>query len=140
MPLTDLILASKDEAQKIADSDYPLESWAGIDTKGIDVVAYSNLYSILTEQEWQPDILDQFPLVSQGTEEGPWVSIFPAEMTEMLAGLEGDKMEKIAEDWSQAEEMAYFDPKEIKELLGEMRNLAKRAGSDRSDLLIWMSL
>lgn len=140
MPLTDLILATSDEAEEIATSDYPLGKWKGIDTKGIDVVPYSILYCLLFNQEWQSEVLDKFPLVSQETNEGPWVSIFPDEMTQTLANLGENESRKIASSWAEIEEMTMFDFRIINRLIYEIRDLAKEAVSSNKDILILMCL
>ena len=140
MPLTDLVIASKQEAQDIADSNYPLEKWTGIDTRGIDIVPYSVLYCLLTKKDWQPEILDEFPLISEETAEGPRVASFPEKLKAILASLTDNELNEISLAWAETDELSGIESGAIKDLLDEIRTLAKKADSSNKDILLWMSL
>src|SRR2546425_12099398 len=55
--LTDVVIAGRDEAQKIGESNVPSKEFPGIDAKGIDQVKIGTLYAILTRTKYDPGFM-----------------------------------------------------------------------------------
>jgi hypothetical protein len=48
-------------------------------------------------------VLEEFALVSDNTEWGPWLTLLPADFTERLAALEGARIIQVTDAWGRSE-------------------------------------
>jgi hypothetical protein len=144
--LTDYLIATEAEAQAGAES-IPLDSEDRIDLKGIQHVPLSHLHCILTGREWSSGIIDEYQLVHEASEDGPWVYRLPADLVARLAGLKENHFDVFAKAWWATE---HFQPlgemnegyeiAEVKEYLIALTKLARRAQERGKMLYMWMSL
>jgi hypothetical protein len=141
--LTDFVVADREDAQRVCDSDCPSQDFAGLDAKGIDTVKLGTLYAILTGGEFDPSFMDRASLCSGG-EEGPWVFEVPADLVQRLARLNARQLLSVAAQWAATEEFsARFDnwPGDaVRQVLEDLAGLCRRAAEDGKAVQMWMSL
>jgi hypothetical protein len=143
--LSDYLLASESEAEAGADS-IPLDSPDRIPLKGIQHVEISRLQCQLTGREWTPEVIDEYPIVFQGSEEGPWVFRLPAELVDRLARLAKDEIDAAATTWWSIDEfqphggLQGADLADIRTCLVRLAELAKRGRETGKDLYLWLCL
>ena len=107
--LTDFVVADISEAQRIGDSLSPSWQFEGLGEKGIDHVKLATLYTLLTDQPYDPDVLmNEETLLYIASENGPWVQQVPPDMVSRLANLPESEYSRVAQAWARTEE---FDPK-----------------------------
>ena len=97
--LTDFFIATEAEVQELDDQSIPIELFPGLDMKGLDHVKLSTLHGILTGREFEVNAIDDFELVRQRSDDGPWIYRWPPSLTEGLAGLDDDGIDRVAGAW-----------------------------------------
>jgi hypothetical protein len=139
--LTDLVMADEQEANRIAESHYPLGEYPGIDIKGIDSVKLNVLHGILTSKTFE-ELLPQYDPIAEASEEGPWVFLLPHELVELLSLLDDVEVKEVAMKWGGTEEfqLAGWDQPAVIEVLKAIADLARRSVSEKKHLFAWMSL
>ena len=84
--LSDLVLASESDVERIGESRVPSQDFPGIDVKGIDTIKLGTLHSFLTGKDFD-SLLPEYDPVLSVSEEGPWVFRVPGELAAALANL-----------------------------------------------------
>ena len=102
--LTDLFIATEAEVRELDDQSIPIEFFPGIDMKGLDHVKLNTLHGILTGRDFEINNIDNFELVRQRSDDGPWIYRWPPSLTEGLAGLDDDSIDHVAGAWGATEE------------------------------------
>jgi hypothetical protein len=145
--LAELVVAPKSEAVSVAESESPTRDWRGIVWKGLDQVKLGCLWCLVDREEIQVDNVvahsEQFEMLAEVTENGPWVFAFPSEFSDKLAHLAGEAEEKIravGRDWAATDELRDWDQSEVADLLQDMVDLAETARLEAHDLLLWICL
>ena len=114
-----------------------------IAVKGFHDISFASLLGILTERTWHLSLLEQFPRVYSGGEDGPWVNSIPAEMTERLSLLSTEDIKRVAAIWSGTDELVRLEtrlPGTTQQVLTWTVNLAKRAKASGKGMYLWQSL
>jgi hypothetical protein len=142
MPLTDIVVADSKESQRIAESLVPCETWPGIDAKGIDHVKLGRLLSILTGEQFNMSVIDEFTLLQEASDDGPWVYQIPHRLIDHLARLDIHELDGITNQWSLIEEFSLdaWPPDVVASVLSQLHSLAGKAKDAGKDLLMWVSL
>ena len=138
--LTDLIIADESQAEAVCKTIVPSETWPGIDAKGIDQVILGMLLSIITNQPYQNSMVDEFDLLYEGSDDGPWVYRIPDRLVVPLAELAGEAFEGTAQKWSQIDEFApdRWQLQDVSTVLREICDLARQAREQKKALLMWI--
>jgi hypothetical protein len=141
--LTDFVVTSRSEIQRVCDSDNPSKEFAGLEAKGIDTVKLGTLHAILVRTEFDPSFMNGDPLASGG-DDGPWVVELPADLVQRLAALDAKQIGDAAAKWGKTEEFSpqydNWPPEEVHEILKGIANLCAKAIAARKSVLIWMAL
>jgi hypothetical protein len=137
--LTELVLASIDEADAVAREPVPSRRWTGIDVKGHNSVTFGQLLAILRDVDWTPEIFGD-ELVASGGDDGPWVTSVPSDFVTEVGALADARLEEIAEAWATTEELEHFSVEQTLDTLTRVRGLCRRAREERATILLWMSL
>jgi hypothetical protein len=103
--LSDLIVAPPVDAERVGRASLPDASIPSVDVKGIDTVKLGVLHEILTGTSFD-ELLEQYDPAYEGSDEGPWVFVLPAELVASLAKLDSGDRRTVAAKWAQAEEFA----------------------------------
>jgi hypothetical protein len=91
MPLTDFVVADRNDARQVCDAPCPSETFNGMEAKGIDPVKLGTLYAVVTNAEYDPSWATVEPLCDGG-EEGPWVIEVPIDLVQRLAKLDAQQI------------------------------------------------
>lgn len=89
--LTDLIVATLEDAPAILNSQGHANIWPTLEAKGIDQVKLASLRFILKGEP--PDdnpvieYMKSFETQADGGEEGPWIVAIPQDLVHLLAGI-----------------------------------------------------
>jgi hypothetical protein len=145
--LSELVAASKSEAQSVLESDSPSQNWPGIVCKGLDQIKFASLWAILSGERIQAESivqrLNQIELVSAAGENGPWVLAIPEQFRDNLADLaseEDDALRKVATTWAATDGLKGLPIDNVISILQEIADIADLARLDETDLLLRVSL
>jgi len=114
----------------------------GIDVKGLDPVSFSILLCILTGREWKVSVVDEFELVNEQSEDGPWTYQVPQQLIDKVVQLESEDLKQVAEAWMVAAELnrSGWKKSDVDAVLPEIVSLAKRSKAEGKQLYLWTSL
>lgn len=142
---TDVLIASFDEVQAVADSDSPTADRNGFTFAGFDRVQVCTLLSLLesgTSDAQFDRYLDLIDVVPSSTDDWPVVSVIRPEQVAQLAAvatLEDAAFEKLAASWAATEEFECWAGSDVRDLLRELADLADTARLERKCVMIWQS-
>ncbi|MFO0969775.1 MAG: hypothetical protein U0793_29820 [Gemmataceae bacterium] len=115
-----------------------------LDITGCDYEHLGVLWGLLRGQVYRGVALEQpleeFALVSENTEWGPWLALLPPDFTERLAALEEPQFAPLAEAWDRSEypsECAHYNNGESRVVLAQMARMARVARARKTQLLLW---
>lgn len=142
---TDVLIASFDDVQAVADSDSPTADRDGFTFGGFDRVQVCTLLSLLesgTSDAQFDRYLDSIDVVRSSTDDWPVVSVIrPEEVAQLadMATLEDAAFEKLAASWAETEEFEGWAGSDVRDLLRELADLADTARLERKCVMIWQS-
>ncbi len=143
--VSQVLIASPSEADAVAASDEPSQTWDGFTYRGLDRIKLATLWALVESGSVNNRIderLDQIRTIPEG-DQGPWVDIIPTRMLSVLSSIgamEGDEQASVAEDWGRTEELEGWDPSEVLDLVRNIGDTAETAQLEGKTLLIWTSL
>jgi len=139
--LTDLVIADESDSARIANSQYPLGEFTGIDVKGVDLVKLTTLYSILAGAPFK-DVLPQYTQAAEASEDGPWVFLLSTDFVDKLANLGESEIVDIAGRWAKTEEFQLdgWSQNDVTVVLSDIAKLARQASAQNKRVLAWMCL
>jgi hypothetical protein len=115
-----------------------------LDITGCDYEHLGVLWGLLRGQVYGGMVLEraleEFALVSENTEWGPWLTLLPPDFTMRLAALEGPRIAQVAEAWGRSEyppEGEGDDNGEPREILAHLARMAAEALARKTQLLLW---
>ena len=140
--LTELVIADKSEAETIAASFSPSEHWKGIDAKGHSEITLGLLLCVLRGEEFDEAIHEEFPLLAQASEEGPWIFETPNDLTVRLNRLDDSEIPSVASGWLTMgeDDLRGFDKDYAEGFIREFKLLAAESIARQKPVLMWMSL
>ena len=137
--LADAVIAKREEAARIGQSQNPSQEFGGVDVKGLDPIKLSTLEEALTGRKIEP----QFTILHQESDEGPWVFEISSELTMALqAGLSASKISEIATVWMKSEELQLdrWSADDAKYVIESLAALAVRAKAEGKIVMLWQCL
>lgn len=140
--LTNLVIADESEAQAVGKANVPSLQWPGLDAKGIDQVKLSKLICILTGEEWNVELIDEFAQLHEESSEGPWVFMVSPRLIQLLVDLDESAIQLIGQQWAETEEfeLDQWEPDTVLSTLRDIRKLACAAHNEKKSVLMWMCL
>ncbi len=140
--LTDILIVDEGEAEKVAAASAPTGRWKGMAAKGLDQVKLAKLWALLEDRSPADEPDEEFTLLAQQSDEGPWVFRIPPALTELLARLDDGRVRSKARDWAAIEEFEAdgWSGEEVRAALAELCGLAREATKQETSLLLWVSL
>jgi hypothetical protein len=143
--LNHLLVADAAEADAVAASDEPSQTWDGFFCRGLDRIKLATLWALV--EAGSPDDqleqrLDAIRTIPEG-DQGPWVDIIPPRMLASLASIaamEEDEQGSLADRWGQTEELDGWEASEVIDLVRSVGDTAESAQLENKTLLIWTSL
>jgi hypothetical protein len=153
MPLTDYFRASGPDVavQALDEVGGPLIAdpapgeltYDGVSVKDVDpAVALGKLVAFVRDVSWGPDVVRSDLLRPDETpEEGPWLVWVDDATRDTLAGIAEDRIPELAGRWAAIEEFGgYADAGDLRDLIGALAELARRATAAGDHLYCWMCL
>jgi len=144
--LIDLIAAQADEAQAILSTPGHANVWPTLEARSVDQVKLASLAFILKGKPpaGEPVVayIKTFQNLVHAGDEGPWISLVPADLLEDLATLSEDRVDAAARSWAHTVE-AKLDGWNEKDVSSFLRELSAFAGSARAQgrsVLLWACL
>jgi hypothetical protein len=135
---TDWFLAEECEAEALAESESPFDTWPCLSMKSIIVCDMMVLWGVL---RGEPDSLDDvtdkdlFSDLQEEGAEGLVVSRVLPEFIDALAALDKRTVRQFARMWHQSEQLAEWDLGIVAALLQEMAEFAQRAKREGKPVL-----
>jgi hypothetical protein len=143
--LSHLLVADASEADAVAASNEPSQTWDGFFCHGLDRIKLVTLWALLEAGSADDKLehrLDTIRTIPEG-DHGPWVDIVPPNMLGSLASIvamEEDEQESLAERWGHTVELERWEASEVLDLLRSIGDTAESALLVNKTLLIWTSL
>lgn len=104
MPVNDILNCDAAELWAILDSDDPYDEERWLMCKGIGMIELSQLGEMLGVGSYD-DLMDQFDLVGEPRDEGPWPQTIPDSLIQRLASITDDEIASVVPKWSTIEEL-----------------------------------
>ena len=137
--LSDFYIAARtDSPEYDCGPDFPAEERCQL--RGMTPLESAGILAALRGVEDSVALMDEFELLTpQEAEE--WIYLVPQDMVDELAKLEGEKLNKVAQQSSvnNAEELPWA-PEDYIELFTKLSALAKRAKVSEKVMYLWVSL
>ncbi len=138
--LTDLIIASSDEADEVAKAEVHAGRWPTLEMKGFSSISFGMLLAILRDEEWTVELFNDELLAAGDMEEGPWVTHVPDSFVEAVAVVQDEQLPIAAGKWAGTEELSYWSPGDLGEVLSELRSFCAQAREAGTSILMWVCL
>ena len=127
-----LLIGHASEADAIAASDEPSQTWDGFGFRGLDPIKLATLWALV--ETGSPDDrleqrLDQVRTIPEG-DQGPWIDVLPTKMVASLASIaamEEGEQESLAEQWGQTDELQGWEEFDILDLVRSIGDTAETA-------------
>jgi hypothetical protein len=141
--LTDLIIASESDAQKICEAQGAhSKSWPTLALKGVDPVKLATLWKIVSPGAEEEALEGDAFMIYSADSEGPWVFRMPDDLIWRLASLSTGQIREAAAIWARSEEILLdqWTEDDCVTVVTEASALAKKAASIQKPVLLWMCL
>jgi hypothetical protein len=139
--LTDILIASKDEASTIFDQYPQRKDWSSLELKGLDNFKLAALLTVLGSTA-EAEALEGEECLITSNEDGPWLFLLPIAFRDKLAALPTSEFRAIAVRWVAHEELAIdrWSVEDVEPGISMLSEHAKKSVEAGKDLLLWMSL
>lgn len=139
--LTDILIASKDEASTIFDQYPQRKDWSSLELKGLDNFKLAALLTVLGSTA-DAEALEGEECLVASNEDGPWLFLLPITFRDTLAAIPASELRAVAERWVTQEDLAIdrWSVADVEPCIGMLNEHAKKSLEADKDLLLWMSL
>ncbi len=144
--LTDLIIASLEEAPAVLNVPGHASVWPTLEAKGLDPVKLASLRFILQGQKPDTarvaDYVKTFDALADEGEAGPWLRAVPEDLGLLLAKLSASEIPATAAAWARTEELSLdgWKAADAGPFLAELSAFAAGAVAQGKRLLLWLCL
>ena len=140
--LTDLVVASPNEAAAVSASHNRSDGWLCFESTGLDNSVLAALWSSIDPEVDSSSLEGESHLILMECEEGPWVFNLPGPFAAELSRLSMDHVPAVAERWVSHPELAAFEwqAADVVPVIEAIASLARTAEQEKKSLLLWMSL
>ena len=142
--LTDLIVASVDDAPAILTAQGHANIWPTLESRGLTPALLASLRRVMRGEATTLDLVhadvELFELLSQGEEGDPWLAALPQDLVQHLALMAEAECAPVAAAWAQSEvaRQDRWQAAELTPLLAEMSALAAGAVAQGKGMLLWV--
>jgi hypothetical protein len=132
-----LFIAIESEMARLQADDNPKDSFTCMNGLGIDLEMRAQLYSLITG-DFLDDCLSLEDPVHEFSDEGPWITRLPVELTKKIAALEDDLIIEVVDNWSECSDLEAADLslEELSDYLSILVHLCHTAAQE-ADLHIY---
>ena len=140
--LTDLFIATDSQMQQLGDHDIPLHMYPVIDIKGVDHIKLATLQCLVMGRAYDISIIDEFDLVHERSEDGPWVYGLPEPLVDGLVALDIHEISQVAEAWAATDEVRLdnWPRSAVEAVLRRIVELVKQAQVEGKEVFMWICL
>lgn len=140
--LTDIVVASANDAPAIIARWPGSKLWPGLQTTGLDGLVLADLAEAFGQVDLARSIEDLAPSAFADKANGPWVYVLPNELRDQLANIAASDLGKVAQIWANKEEASArgLTAQDAQRLLLEIQALAVVARDGQIPLLLWISM
>lgn len=140
--LTDLLIASPQEAASVCTDAGRARKWPCLEFTGLDNAKLAALAGAMGLPDEAAQLEGSARVVFMQGKEGPWVFHLPETMRDALAKLAPAAMPEVAERWAKDPELTLdgWAAEDLPEGLEMLRAFATKARQSNGQLLLWMSL
>jgi hypothetical protein len=140
---TDFLIATQREAKKVAATKNPTKTWPGFSSNNLTCLDLATLYGLMTgvtDADSVVEMEDEFEYLNPGDDGSLELRLFPETFTKALASVGSDEAARLAKRW-RADEGGVSDWQmtEVRELLNELSELARRAAQARKPIMLCVS-
>jgi hypothetical protein len=142
--LTDLIVASLDDAPAILTAQGHANIWPTLESRGLTPALLASLRRVMRGEAATLDLVNAdvelFELLSQGEQGDPWLAAVPPDLVQHLALMAETECAPMAAAWAQSEvaRRDRWPATELTPLLAEMSALAAGAVAQGKGMLLWV--
>jgi len=139
--LSDLLVAPEQQTNAVLISQRPAKQWTAAEWKGLSEINFEQLWAILDKRPYDLSRLKQFKTLTKSAD-GPWVIVFPHQLTRQIAGLPKEALASISKAWAASEEFRLdkLPEPDVFILLSDVHRLAVLAVKEKKALMLWVSL
>ncbi|MGZ2506082.1 hypothetical protein EHI47_38925 [Rhizobium leguminosarum] len=140
--LTDIVIASANDAPAIIAQWPGSKMWPGLQTTGLDGLVLADLAEALGQVNLARSIEDLDPSAFADEANGPWVYVLPNELRDHLANIDASDLDRVAQVWAEKEEASArgLTAQDAQRLLLEIQPLAAVARDGQKPMLLWISM
>jgi hypothetical protein len=135
--LADLIVAGLDEGPAVLASEYPLNTYPGVNIDGLDPIKVAALHSRLAERDFE-ELLVEYNPMAEASPDGPWLVRLPAELIAALAGIAPQDIHDAAAAWVATEplrEEGWSEP-QAEKYLARVSHFARQAAFEKKEVFL----
>lgn len=116
--------------------------FAGVEGKWVDPdVVFGQLVAIIRGVPWHPRLVESRPVWPDVPEEAEaWVFELDDAARDSVAGVPESAVDEVAQAWARTDELAGLSVEHLRELVGELAELAREARDRGERLYCWCSL
>ncbi|HJN49679.1 MAG: hypothetical protein QGI68_07740 [Pseudomonadales bacterium] len=103
-----LFIADEDELSKLQPDDNPKDSFTCMNGLGIDLEMRAQLYSLINGEFLDDCLLLEEPLQTS-SDEGPWITRLPRELTQQIADLADEQLTEVVDNWRECSDVEAAD-------------------------------
>jgi hypothetical protein len=138
--LSDFFIA-KPDAAKLYGGDTPFPAADRCQHKNLSPLQAAQIFAVMRGIPYDVSLLDEFPLVHEETDGGPWTVKIPDEMVTALAQLPDSEIGPQSLAWAEAtaEELAW-GAEDFEPIVGDLVRLAGAARASGRSMFLWNCL
>jgi hypothetical protein len=131
--LSDFVRVPFRTAKEVVAAHNPRGRWDGIEgPSGLETMYLARLWCLATSKtsEQESDAVEEQVSANYcEDEEGSWAVVLPQAFCALLSGLSGAERDRLGQDWSTSEEIAFdsIAPEAVKAFLPQLCELCQRA-------------
>ena len=137
--LVNIVTADEEEIDAVGESQHPVEEWSGVEVRDFDTAKLATLHSLLVYDNYD-DAFNAYEPVYVAMGDGAIVIRIPDVVSDRLASLEEDALERVGEELVTTEEfeLSGWAVEEVQAFLLQLSDLARLAESQGQIMLAWM--
>jgi hypothetical protein len=136
--ITDVFAATDEEIQDFDPEAYVGDLFPTLQSNGgAGVIELAALESLLTGRD-ENEILGNYELAVEASEEGPWITRVPMPLQDALIELDEVGLDEIAQRWSKTDQFKHYDwsDEDVAYVLRGLWSLARQARDDGRVLFV----
>jgi len=121
--------------------EYKPETYEYIDSHRIYAHDFAQLLSILRGKKYKAEANEEFKIINQVSDEGPWIQKVPADLPKLLAALTKEELKPVAKLWgAQISPGEPVPTKVILDYLKLLRKLCQKSIELKQNMYLWTCL